>query len=330
MSLSPPAAASPSSAAKPRLDLILAHLESVVIGAADAAFLLLAALLAGGHALIQGEPGIGKTSLAKSLAQLIHGTFRRVQFTPDLLPSDILGYSVYHQPTARFEFVEGPVFSHLLLADEINRTSPRVQSALLECMNEGQVSIDGETRSLAAPFMVVATQNSHYATGTFPLPEPQLDRFLVSIEMHLPPVAMQARILRQHARSGQDTPALDAAATVEEVRAWQEAARALPVAESICDYVVALCEAARHHRSLRQGVSTRGSLALLRAAQAAAFLHGHEAVFPEDVKRVFIPVLAHRLAPAGDEGAGWTSDEPGRRRQVVEALRGVLHEVAAP
>lgn len=317
-------------ALKHRLDGILSRLEGVVIGAADPAFLLLTALLAGGHALIQGEPGIGKTSLAKALAQLIHGRFRRVQFTPDLLPSDILGYSVYHQPTARFEFVEGPVFSHLLLADEINRTSPRVQSALLECMNEGQVSIDGETRTLTAPFMVVATQNSHYATGTFPLPEPQLDRFLVSIEMQLPPASVQARILRQHARSGLDAPALEAAASVEEVRAWQEAARSKPVAESICDYVVALCEATRHHRSLRQGVSTRASLGLLRAAQAAALLHGNEAVYPEDVKRVFIPVLAHRLVPAGDEGGMWSAEEPGRRRQVAEALQSILEDVAAP
>ena len=325
-----PLAVPPANAIKSKLDLIQTRLENVVLGSQEASSLLIISLLAGGHALIQGEPGIGKTSLAKAIAHLIHGRFRRVQFTPDLLPSDILGYSVYHQASGRFEFMEGPVFSHLLLADEINRTSPRVQSALLECMNEGQVSLDGETRYLATPFMVVATQNSLYSTGTFALPEPQLDRFLISIEMQMPPPAMQSRILQQHLQGNHQVHTLEPLATVEEVRGWQQAARDIAVAETICHYIVALCEAVRHHRKLRQGVSTRGSLSLLRAAQASALLQGQSAVFPDDVKRVFIPVLAHRLALADEEQGSWSGEEPGRRRQIAACLQSILSEIPVP
>ncbi len=310
---------------KTTLETLRRRLTEQVVGSDDAAFCVLTALLAGGHVLIQGAPGIGKTSLAKSLAQLIDGTFRRVQFTPDLLPSDLLGHSIFNQATGEFEFVEGPVFSHLVLADEINRTSPRIQSALLECMNESQVSIDGVTRKLASPFLVIATQNNRYAAGTFPLPEPQLDRFLLSVEMTLPDAESQAEILRLHA-GGLNGSGLESLVSVETVADWQARVRQLPVADSICRYIVSLCDAAREHPALGDGVSARGSIALMRAAQAAAVLDGHEAVYPDDVKRMVVPVLAHRLSPAGEE---YGSELP-RRGRVIAVLREILETVPVP
>lgn len=310
---------------KTTLDTLQRRLTETVVGSDEAAFCLLSALLANGHVLIQGAPGIGKTSLAQTLAALIDGTFRRVQFTPDLLPSDLLGHSIFNQATGEFEFVEGPVFSHLMLADEINRTSPRIQSALLECMNEAQVSIDGVTRKLAAPFLVVATQNNRYASGTFPLPEPQLDRFLLSVEMKLPDLESQAEILRLHA-GGKNGSTLEPVVSVETVADWQREVAELPVADSICRYVVALGEAARNHPALGDGISARGSIALMRAAQAAAVLEGHEAVYPDDVKRMTIPVFAHRLVPAGDE---YGSELP-RRGRVISVLREILDTTPVP
>ncbi|MCB1061940.1 MAG: MoxR family ATPase [Verrucomicrobiae bacterium] len=307
------------------LDTLRTQLTGQVVGADEAAYSLLTALLAGGHVLIQGAPGIGKTSLAKTLARLIDGTFRRVQFTPDLLPSDLLGHSIFNQPTGEFEFIEGPVFSHLMLADEINRTSPRIQSALLECMNESQVSIDGVTRPLPTPFLVIATQNNRYAAGTFPLPEPQLDRFLLSVEMRLPGLEDQAEILRHHA-VGMNGSQLEPVVGVETVAEWQKAVRSLPVSDPVCRYIVTLCEAARSHRDLNDGVSARGSIALMRAAQGVAMIEGHEAVYPDDVKSAFVPVLAHRLTPAGDE---YGSEMP-RRSRVVAVLREILENTPVP
>ncbi|MCB1236618.1 MAG: MoxR family ATPase [Verrucomicrobiae bacterium] len=314
---------------KEKLDRLREALTSTVIGSEDAAFHLLAALIGGGHVLIQGAPGIGKTTLAKTLARLIDGSFRRIQFTPDLLPSDILGYSVFNQGSGGFEFVNGPVFSNLVLADEINRTSPRIQSALLECMNEGQVSIDGVTRPLAAPFLVIATQNNRYAAGTFPLPEPQLDRFLLSIEMTLPDAAHQADILKWHASGGgSNGSGPERVVAAAEVCEWQRTVKRLPVSDPVCRYIVALCEGVRTHPGLRNGVSARASIALMRAAQAFACLRGHEAVFPDDVKSAAAPVLAHRLTPADDE-PGLTPELP-RRGRVVAVLGELLEEVAVP
>jgi len=312
---------------KEEIDSLRQRLTSTVLGADESALFLLTALLAGGHVLIQGAPGLGKTTLAKSLARLIHGSFRRVQFTPDLLPSDILGYSIYNQKNGEFEFVHGPVFSNFVLADEINRTNPRIQSALLECMNEGQVSIDGITHELSHPFLVVATQNNRYGAGTFPLPEPQLDRFLVSIEMTLPDAEIQADILQLHA-GGPNGSALEPVASTEDICRWQQSVRSLPVSDAVGRYIVALCDAARNHKELRNGVSARGSIALMRAAQAIASIEGHDAVFPDDVKTAVIPVLSHRLAPAGDEIGG--VEEAVRREQVIAVLGNILDEVEVP
>jgi len=280
---------------KDRLHSLYSTLTKTVLGSEESSFLLLTALLADGHVLIQGAPGIGKTMLAEALARSIHGKFKRIQFTPDLLPSDILGYSMYDQGTQQFRFIEGPVFSNILLADEINRTSPRIQSALLESMNEQQVSIDGVTRPLESPFMVIATQNNLYSSGTFPLPEPQLDRFLLSITMTLPDRDTQARILRMHA-VGMDVKEIQPTLSADEVVRLQRTVAALPVNDAVCGYIADLCEAARAQKDLWNGLSARASIALMRAAQAAAYLADHPAVYPDDVKRVAAPVLAHRLS----------------------------------
>lgn len=203
---------------------------------------------------------------------------------------------MYHQGTGEFHFIKGPVFSNILLADEINRTSPRIQSALLECMNEGQVSIDGVTRELEDPFMVLATQNNRYASGTFPLPEPQLDRFLVSINMRLPDIDVQTKILMLHAQGNPEATGASPIFGAKELHALQEEVARVPVHEKVCRYVSHLCEAARHHKSLGGSLSARASIALMRAAQAVAYLENHAAVHPDDVKKVTIPVLQHRLA----------------------------------
>ena len=288
---------------KDRLHSLYSTLTKTVLGSEESSFLLLTALLADGHVLIQGAPGIGKTTLAEALARSIHGKFKRIQFTPDLLPSDILGYSMYDQGSAEFRFVEGPVFCNILLADEINRTSPRIQSALLESMNEQQVSIDGITRPLVSPFLVIATQNNLYSSGTFPLPEPQLDRFLLSITMTLPDRDTQARILQMHS-TGVDLKKIQPALSAEEVVGLQRTVAALPVSEAVCEYIADLCEAARAKEDLWAGLSSRASIALMRASQAAAYLADHPAVYPDDVKRVAAPVLAHRLSSKEFQRAG--------------------------
>jgi MoxR-like ATPase len=277
------------------------RLTATVIGSGDAATLLLTALLARGHVLIEGAPGIGKTSLAHTLASSMGGVFKRVQFTPDLLPADLLGSSLYRMDRGEFEFIPGPVFANCLLADEINRTSPRVQSALLESMNEGRVTLDGETRALPQPFLVIATRNDTYATGTFPLPEPQLDRFLISIPMDLPDAAVQSRILMAHANG--DIPSLDAGealVSLEEILALQDQVAMVPVSQSIAEYITALCQSLRRLAGAEHSVSIRASLAVLQAARAHAFLEEAAAVHPDHVQAVFPAVMRHRVIP--DDG----------------------------
>ncbi|MCX6875967.1 MAG: AAA family ATPase [Verrucomicrobia bacterium] len=280
------------------LQLLHQRLSATVLGAEDAATLLLTALLAKGHVLIEGAPGIGKTTLGHTLAASMGGVFKRIQFTPDLLPADLLGYSLYRMDRGEFQFIPGPVFANCVLADEINRTSPRVQSALLESMNEGQVTLDGETRLLPEPFLVIATQNDTYATGTFPLPEPQLDRFLLSIAMTLPEPAVQSRILLAHANG--EIPALNgdcALVSPAEIRALQEAVAALPVSAAIAEYITALCQGLRRLAGAEHAVSIRASLAILQAARAHAFLEAAPAVYPDHVQAVFSAVMRHRVLP---------------------------------
>jgi len=283
------------------LSPLLRHLSETVIGSEEASRLLLTALLGNGHVLIEGAPGIGKTMLAHTLASSMGGVFKRVQFTPDLLPSDLLGYNLYRSATGGFEFIPGPVFSNCLLADEINRTSPRVQSALLESMNEGRVTIDGITRDLPRPFMVIATQNDTHSTGTFPLPEPQLDRFLLSLQMTLPDAVKQTEILLSHAARGAEpeiAPHFDLDG--ETILSLQRKAAELPVSLAVAQYITSLCEALRRLSGSDESVSVRASLAILRAARANAFLESAPAVYPDHVQAVFPAVMRHRILSEQD------------------------------
>jgi MoxR-like ATPase len=283
------------------LSPLLRHLSETVIGSEEASRLLLTALLGNGHVLIEGAPGIGKTMLAHTLASSMGGVFKRVQFTPDLLPSDLLGYNLYRSATGGFEFIPGPVFANCLLADEINRTSPRVQSALLESMNEGRVTIDGITRELPRPFIVIATQNDTHVTGTFPLPEPQLDRFLLSLQMTLPDAGKQTEILLSHAaRGAEPETAPDFNLDGATILSLQKKAAELPVSLAIAQYITALCEALRRLAGSDESVSVRASLAILRAARANAFLESAPAVYPDHVQAVFPAVMRHRILSEQD------------------------------
>jgi MoxR-like ATPase len=251
-------------------------------------------MLAEGHLIIEDLPGVGKTTLAKALARSVDCEFSRLQFTPDLLPSDVTGVNVFNQRSNEFEFRAGPVFANILLVDEINRASPKTQSALLECMQEGQVTVDGSTYELARPFMVVATQNPVEYEGTYPLPEAQLDRFAMRIGIGYPALADEARLLTEQTV---DPPleTLDAVTTATEVLALVQAAREVFVEESVNRYVVALLTGTRRDERLYVGASPRAGIALLRVAKARALAAGREFVEPDDVKAVAEPVLAHRL-----------------------------------
>jgi MoxR-like ATPase len=274
---------------------VLEHaLRNVIRGEGEPVRLALVALLSQGHLLIEDVPGVGKTTLAHTLARSIDCQFQRVQFTSDLLPSDVIGISVYNQHREAFEFKPGPVFANILLADEINRTTPKTQSALLEAMNERQVTVDNQTYHLPEPFMVIATQNPIEHHGTYPLPESQLDRFLMRIRMGYPGWEGEREILRasQH-RDGLE--ALEPVAHAQEIHEWQEAVRQVTVEDSLVDYLLRLVGKTREHEHLALGVSPRGSQALFRAAQALALLEGRNYTIPDDIKRLAIPVFAHRV-----------------------------------
>ncbi len=277
------------------------NLVSVIQGAEGSSTLLIVGVLAKGHILIQDAPGLGKTTLVKALAQSVDGKFSRIQFTPDLLPSDILGYSMYNQGQEKFIYVEGPIFSNIVLADEINRTSPRVQSALLEAMNEQQVTVDGEARKLKEFFVVIATQNNLYSTGTFPLPEPQLDRFLMSFRMGLPSTTVQSAILLSHANQAPLTK-IDKVMNIDDIVKMQKEVELVHIHKNISDYIVELSEVTRKNEKLISGVSIRGSIALMKAAQALAYIQGRDSVFPDDVKKVIYPVFGHRLSLKNIQG----------------------------
>ena len=287
------------------LQRIVENVEQSVIGKRRAVELTVAALACGGHVLFEDVPGVGKTSLAAALAQSVDGSFSRIQFTPDILPSDITGFSVYNPKEGRFDFRPGPVFSHFVLADEINRTSPKTQASLLEIMEEGQATVDAHTYPLPAPFMVLATQNPVEYLGTYPLPEAQIDRFLIRVTLGYPAYEEEVRIL-----AGGRAPVRAPVATCEDVLRARKAAEQVRTDESILRYIVSIVAATRQSGAAALGASPRGSLSLLRLSRAWALLHGRDFVTPDDVRTLCMPVLAHRVVPAA-------RTQPGAAEAVV-------------
>ncbi len=270
------------------------NISRLLIGKQNEINLVLTCLFAGGHVLLDDVPGTGKTVLAKNLAKSLQCDFKRIQFTADLLPSDITGLSVYNQKSGEFDFQPGPAFTNILLADEINRTTPRTQSALLECMEEKQITVDGETKALGAPFFVIATQNPVETSGTFSLPEAQLDRFLIRLTLGYPSKDESVDILTNYI-NGSPKIELEPVVTGAEINEIQEAISGVMVSEPIRRYIVELVEGTRKHDDIELGISTRGMLAMLRACQAYAAIQGRDYVLPDDVKSLAVPVFAHRL-----------------------------------
>jgi len=302
-------------------DRARANVELVVVGKSELIDLVLVALLCEGHVLLEDVPGVGKTLLAKSVARTLGCGFRRIQFTPDLLPTDVTGLSFFNQREQAFEFRPGPVFAQVVLADEINRATPRTQSALLECMEERQVTVDGETRPLPRPFLVMATQNPIELEGTFPLPEAQLDRFLLKLPVGYPTADQEREILRRF-RLGSPLDELSPVVEVDELIAMQRLSRTVRVAPPLEEYLVEVVRATRAHPAVELGASPRGSLALYRSAQALAAIEGRAYVLPDDVKRLAPAVLGHRLILAA--GARL------RGRHLDELLAEIVATVPVP
>ena len=300
---------------------ITANISQVLTGKPDVVRIALVTLLAQGHLLVEDVPGVGKTSLAKALAKSIDCTISRVQFTPDLLPSDITGVSVYHRNSGDFEFRHGPVFANIVIADEINRASPKTQSALLECMAERQVTADGHTYPLGAPFMVVATQNPIELEGTYPLPEAQRDRFTARISVGYPDQAAEMTMVNQHL-SGEPLDTLGPVSTVDQMLSMITTVRNVYLAEEIRKYAIDLVAASRRTPELRLGASPRATLHLVNAARAQAALSGRNFVVPDDIHAVVVSVLAHRLV--------LTAESHANRRSSADIIRGLLNRVPVP
>ena len=301
---------------------ILDELERAVVGKRDALELILLSLLADGHVLIEDLPGVGKTLIARSFAQVCSMEFARVQFTPDLMPADITGGSVYDQRTASFTFIPGPVFTNILLADEINRAPAKTQAALLEAMEERQVTLEGETRTLAPPFLVFATQNPIEYEGTYPLPEAQLDRFLVRISLGYLEPGDESELLLSRARRRRERVELDAVCDGDTLRELQALVEEVHLSDSVADYAVSLVGATRNSPQLSLGASPRGSLALMKLARARAALHGRDFVKPDDVKQVAVPALGHRLTLSPEL---WV-----QRTDPAEIIASIVSGVPAP
>ena len=296
------------------------RIQKVIVGKDETVELMLCAMIARGHVLLEDVPGTGKTVMAKSLAKSLSCGFARIQFTPDLLPSDVTGLSIYNAQKGDFEFKPGPVFTNILLADEINRATPRTQSALLECMEERQVTSDGVTRKLDEPFLVIATQNPVETQGTFPLPEAQLDRFLMKLRPGYPSTEEAMAILDRFIQNN-PLEELTPCATAEDIRAAQALFSGAHVSEPVRRYMVDLCEKTRELPQVTAGVSPRGLLALLRACQALALIRGRDFVTPDDVKALAVPVLAHRVILSGLYG---------RSVKAEELIREALSQITAP
>ncbi len=284
------------------IERLTENLGRTIVGKTDAIRLVLVALLAGGHALLEDVPGVGKTLLAKSLARSIDGRFQRIQCTPDLLPTDITGTNIWNQGSREFEFLPGPVFANILLADEINRATPRTQSALLEVMEEQQVTVDGVSRPVPKPFFVIATQNPIEYQGTFPLPEAQMDRFMLSLSLGYPTEEEELQMLQRH-QDGMAISELSHCISTQEVLELRRLCSQVMVEKTLQQYILNLVRASRESEEVTLGVSPRGTVALQRTAQALAFLDGRDYIIPDDVKLLAPHVLSHRLIPAGGRRA---------------------------
>lgn len=303
------------------LQKIVDNINKVMVGKKDIAILSLVAILAKGHVLLEDVPGVGKTMMVRALAKSIGCEFKRIQFTPDLLPSDVTGVSIYNKKTNEFEFRQGPIMGQIILADEINRTSPKTQSALLEAMEEGSVTVDGETMLLADPFFVMATQNPVEYEGTYPLPEAQMDRFLFKLQMGYPTMLEELEVLNlQEKQSPIDT--LQAVMTKDHIHALQQAVQTIHVDVSIKEYIVEIAQATRQHPSVYLGVSPRGSIALMKAAQAYALLNQRDYVIPDDVQYLASYTLPHRMILSSE------ATYEGKKAETL--LRQMLEQIGVP
>lgn len=306
---------------QPKVAQVLENVEKVIVGKTEVAELLLVAILSRGHILLEDVPGVGKTMLVRALARSLGCSFKRIQFTPDLLPSDVTGVSIYNQKEANFEFRKGPIFGNIVLADEINRTSPKTQSSLLEAMEEGNITVDGETYVLPQPFLVMATQNPIEYEGTYPLPEAQLDRFLLKLKMGYPDFEQEVEVLNR-IQENHPIDSLDAVLNVNDLIELQQSARKVFLEESVKEYIVQLAQETRKHKHVYLGVSPRGSIALMRAAQSLAVIRGRDYVIPDDIKFLAPYTMLHRIILKSESRLSGAT--------VASVIQDVLQKVTVP